>query len=294
MRNIHDQFAKGILKIVLVGVARLETNREIPGHVLAADLWVEPESVNPDLAALGALGRMVASGPCLIEPFSGVPRIVEFRSCILKQYSLDHSQRRQARTAGATPPPFPLLWVIANGSPDGAIDQFELRPMEGWPAGFMTGRPCDPLHLVIIRRLPRTPETILLRLLGRRDIFQEAMSELAALPATSQALSQLVTSVRNVVFEFRSDMHQDDLEGLDEDDMEAIRDIEAAAAEWEKRMRSEGRRAAFVETIEGFCEILEIDLTDEQRAAIAGWDLAQLERVVAALRSTKRWPDAVD
>lgn len=282
---------------MLANVARFETNREIPGHVLAADVWVEPDPVNPGLAHLGALGRMVASGPCLVEPFSGVPRAVEVRSCILKQYSLDHSQRRQARAAGATPASFPLLWVLANGSPDGAIEQLELRPMGGWPDGFMTGRPFDPLHLVIIRKLPKTPETLLLRLLGRGKTFLEAMRELLTLPPTTPALARLVKSVQHVLIEFRWDMDQDDHEGLDEDDMETMRDIEAAYNEWEHRVRAEERartrRADLIEFIEGYCELLGLTLTDEKRTTIEGWDVDQLERVVAALRSTKRWPDSI-
>ena len=69
MKNIYDQLAKGILKAALSDVARLETNRELPGHVLAADLWVEPTpGEQTGLQALGALGRMVVwshgrSGP---------------------------------------------------------------------------------------------------------------------------------------------------------------------------------------------------------------------------------------
>lgn len=289
MKNIHDQFAKGILKAALAHVARLETNREIPGHVLAADLWVEPTpGAGAGLEALGALGRMVAGGPCLVEPFSGVPRVAEIRSCILKQYSLDHAQRRVAKAAGTTSPPFPRLWVTANGSPDGPIEQLELRPMgDGWPDGFMTGRRFDPLHLVVIRKLPKTPETLLLRLLGRGQTFREAARELAELPIDAHLLTDLVKAVRHVLIEFRQDFDQDQLE---EDDMESIRDMAAAYDEWELRVRVDERRTNLVEAIEGFCEILGINLTSQQRQDMAGWDIERLESTAATLRSSRRWP----
>ncbi|MEM9493585.1 MAG: hypothetical protein AAGC55_30835, partial [Myxococcota bacterium] len=100
MKNVHDQLAKAILQAALGamlgrGVSRLESNREIRGHVLQADLWVEPDVQRAGaLRPLGLLGRMIARGPCFLEPFSGVPKLSDIRSCILKQYSLDHAQRR--------------------------------------------------------------------------------------------------------------------------------------------------------------------------------------------------------
>ena len=95
---------------------------------------------------------------------------------------MNHAQRRDANADDETdldldPPPFPCLWIISNGSPDSLIEAMRLRPMDGWPKGCFAGRPFDLFHLVVLRKLPGTPETLLLRLLGRGKTFDEATDD---------------------------------------------------------------------------------------------------------------------
>ena len=296
MKRIYDALAKEILQALLRDVAQLEISREIRGHVLTADVWVEPDPERTaGLEALGALGRMVAEGPCLIEPYSGVPRASEIRSCILKQYALDHAQRRDARTGGTSTPPFPGLWIITSGSPDSIIGAMELRPMPGWPEGFLTGRPFDPLRLVVVRKLPRTPETLLLRLLGRDRAFRDALDDLAGVPEQGSAMTAIADLVLRVLVVFRGELDQDQLE---EDDMEALRDIDAKYEEWKQRVRGEGmaqgieqgRREALLEAIEAVCRQLHLDLDEQQRHELRSMDADALQDRLVAISTSRNWP----
>ncbi|MEM9490596.1 MAG: hypothetical protein AAGC55_15730 [Myxococcota bacterium] len=243
MKNVHDQLAKAILQAVLGamlgrGVSRLESNREIRGHVLQADVWIEPELQRTSaLGPLGLLGRIIARGPCLLEPFSGVPRVSDIRSCILKQHSLGHAQRRDSRTEDRATAPFPRLWVIASGSPEQVIRGLELRPMPGWPAGCLCGPPLSAMHLVVVRQLPRTPETTLVRLLGRRETFRQAVRDVAEIHGAAPELTQVAEQVMRVLIVFRGEIDQHQLE---EDDMNTMRDIDAIYAEWRRKVLAEG------------------------------------------------------
>ena len=60
--------------------------------------------------------------------------------------------------------------------------------MAGWPTGFFTHLPAHALHLVVIRHLPQTPETLLLRLLGRGHTLASAIVELPQRQALLRAI----------------------------------------------------------------------------------------------------------
>ncbi len=288
MKDLFDQLTKAILTAALGSLTRLETNREIRGHVLEADVWVEPDPAHEsELRELGLLGRMAAHGPCLIEPYSGVPRASEIHACILKQYSLNHAGRRDAKAQGEPMPPFPRLWVIATGSPESVIRDMELRPMPEWPAGVYCGRPFDPVHLIVVRQLPKTEETLLVRLLGRGTPFHQAVRELAEAPAKMPHLAKVVERVMRVLVVFGRELKQDQLE---EDDMEALRDIDAAYDKWKREVSNEASRDTLIKAIRSLCVPLGIELTDERQAQLVSWDVAELEAALLAISTSHEWP----
>lgn len=328
MKNFFDQLAKAILTTVLHDVARLESNREIRGHVLVADIWVESvEEHESALRVLGILGQMVACGTCLIEPFSSAPGVNEVRSCILKQYSLDHAQRREARTKGISAPPFPRLWIISAGRPDSVIDAMDLQPMVEWPLpsrgqgpsheasvdpvpdassggrgvihdpillgdAIFCGRGFDRFHLVVVRQLPRTPETLILRLLSRGTTFREAVDELAELPEVAPELTQLAERVMHVLVAFANELPQDPTE----EDMQSLQDIEAAYSKWERRVKAEGKAEGRAEgkreSLRMLCECFGIELTDERLEQVANSDAQQLDVLLKEISTSHKWPEA--
>ena len=292
--NVHDQLAKAILKLVLHGITTFETNKEVLGHVLEADAWVEPRPEHlSDLEKLGLLGRMIALGPCLIEPFSGVPDEDDIRSCLLKQFTLGHAQRRDARKQNQPAPPFPRQWVISTGSPDGVMNAMEPRPMPEWPRGCFAATPFFCFHLIVVRQLPRTPETLLVRLLSGGKTFRAAMHDLAEVPETAPEMARLADLVMHVLVEFRKELNQDQLE---EDDMEALRDMDAAFEEWDRQRKAEWRQEVRQEerlnTIRELCQDLDIELTEERLAQLEAWDVDQLGRVLRQISVSHEWPSS--
>jgi hypothetical protein len=307
MRARFDQLAKAILSALIEPIAPTETAREIPGEVQVIDVWVESDLganiVGPDAdnaakrERLGVLGRMLERGPCLIEPFSEPPGIMDVRSCMTKQYNLGMYRHREARRCKQPEPVWPGLWIISSGWPQTVIGTMKLDEMPGWPAGFRQRLEFDAFYLVDVHALPRTLETLVLRLLGRKRTFDDAVVELLSQPEDAWPRSVL----QPVLVAFGREIPHDLLK---EEEMKALRELRDAYAEMERRIRSEGReegerlglekgeRLGLVEGIEMLCAALEIELNESRRAQLATSDIERLKATLAAIGTMRRWPEA--
>jgi hypothetical protein len=244
MRTFLDQLGKSLLGKLLPAAGRTDVGHQVAGQQQEVDVWFEPD---PDRAVararLGVLGRMVAQGPCLLEPFSSAPGVSEVRACMRKQLVIDHARTMEARRTGAPRLPFPGLWLLAAGQPETVLGQYRMQPMAGWPAGFWARAPVDRLHIVVLRALPRTRATLLLRLLGRGPTFRDAVHDLLALP--DQAWERQVTLP--VLIAFRMQIPHDSLE---DDEMLTAEEIDAIYAKWERQIREEGREQGLEQGLE--------------------------------------------
>ena len=163
----------------------------------------------------------------------------------------------------------------------------ELCKIDGWPVGFWQGREFDAFYLVVARLLPETPDTLFLRLLGRGITFREAVRELVTDPEHAWARRLL----EPVLVAFRREIPQDSME---EEDMDALRELEAVYTEWERRVEDKGERAGLIKGIEALCRVFDIDLSDARRQRLASWDVSRLEQVLADLSASREWPDISD
>jgi hypothetical protein len=162
-----------------------------------------------ELTRMGLLGELV-DGPTMFEPFHDTPSLRVVRSCLRKQHNWQHqlelwaeaAARTAAKTAAAgaaaaestpeekvreEPPgsesqvevPLPLLVIISPGRPETVLREYECRELR--PGVYHTV-PGLRWRLVVLVELPRTPETLLLRLLGKGRMLREALDDLKALP----------------------------------------------------------------------------------------------------------------
>ena len=270
MRSWHDQFVKAILRALLRPIAHVETEHEIVGHKQSADVWVSLAQEIEAPPELGMLGRMVAMGPCLLEPFSRTPRPADVRSCVGKQYSLHHGQVREARGAKQPVPSFPRLWIVSPGLPRTVIKQAPCQAMDSWPAGFWEASPWQALHIVSVNALPRTPETLLLRMLGK-ETLGPAIHDLGDMPEGAGLKALLVP----VLVAFRAEMNQDSQE---EELMLALQEIDTIYAQWEERVRREASRADRQAVLVVLLRQRFGDLPGDVQARIEQADMADLQR----------------
>lgn len=236
-----DHFFKKLLRALLSAVGRVDAELEVAVDAQRIDLLFTPglrvrprrrgagrapaAPAAPDLEALGLLGRIVASC-CILEAFHAPPSVEEIRGCMRKQLNWHHLQvlraKRRARAsraplrpkvgrtpqrataqAAALPPPIPVLWILSSGRPAGVVERFAFQPFEGWPAGVYTAPLAEvPVRLVVVSELPRTRETLTLRVFGRGATLAQAAREVAALPRRAperRHIAPLLVSLRRTI-----------------------------------------------------------------------------------------------
>jgi hypothetical protein len=199
MHNRADQFSKGLLRDALSCAAASETEVEVLAATQKIDVYAVPDPARAaEREKMGLLGELSAE-PSLFEPFRNTPNLARARRVLCKQLTWHHELERRARAAaraadrappdaeadeaddGGTPiVPFPWLVVISPGSPDTVIDQLGCKARRPGVYEAVAGLQ---MRVVVLAELPRTRETLLLRLLGAGRLLAEALADLAALPA---------------------------------------------------------------------------------------------------------------
>lgn len=188
MRKLHDLLCKHLLREALEPLGVVELEKPVaPLDEQRIDVYCElrPELPPPEAVPhLGLLWRMVeVERRCLIEPFSTTPIVESFDDNLRKKLNLQHALRKAARGA---PSSKPVLWVLSPGRPDEVLRGYAGAPVEGWPGGFYRCAPELTTWVVVLGELPRTHETLPLRLLGSPAMQLDALRELDALPAGDQ------------------------------------------------------------------------------------------------------------
>ncbi len=183
MQFPFNWLAQGIVRGALKGVCVVHTEEPVLPEVMAIDAWVRPRpSRAAEREGRGPLGRM-ARRAALYEPFRRGPAEGEYRDCQLKRFALDQHRRKAADERKRPCPPFPWLWFLCARVPSRWPRREAMRALRGWPKGFYASRARSGPRLVVIPELPRTRETLLLRLMGAGRTLREALADFRALSA---------------------------------------------------------------------------------------------------------------
>ncbi|MEZ4309791.1 MAG: hypothetical protein R3F14_17275 [Polyangiaceae bacterium] len=189
---------------------------------------------NTEREPLGWLGRMTEL-PCLLEMIQSTPGPRTVRGNVRKQLTLDHTRILEAAKAKQPEPSLVHLWMLSAGRPRDVLDGYEYRPHEGWPCGFWTRSRLDATGIVVLSELPRRRDTLLLRLLGRGRVLQEAIADLKSLPEGAAERDIAQAPLVALRFEVTQDPHPD------AEAREFLMETQDLYEQWEARTRAEGR-----------------------------------------------------
>jgi Domain of unknown function (DUF4351) len=183
-RFIHDQFAKEYLEELLKRYGEVKPSETVPSEVREIDVLFTPwtgEEIN--LQSLGLLGRF-ASCPALFEPFRNAASDEEICNCILKLLCVRGAFQRDARSNQTSIPEsaLPKLWILTPSASKRKLSDFGATEAADWAPGVYPMAKALRTAIVVIHQLPRTPETLWLRVLGRGRVQKQAIDELEALP----------------------------------------------------------------------------------------------------------------
>jgi hypothetical protein len=184
MTRVYARLAAEALRQVMQGASATPvTTHELDGRVA---LFGEPvpdrlESILP----YGLARRLLAQGPAVIELFHTAPSIPDLLRSLRRGLEL--------RSPAAWPPRpgEPWVWIFCGERPNGAFSKFGLDAERGFPRGIYATPSAYRLRLVVPNELPRTLDTLFLRLLGTGKPLRGALSELDEL-APDHAVAKLM------------------------------------------------------------------------------------------------------
>jgi len=236
MRTRFDQFAKQLISGALALGGSAQTDAEVNHETQRGDVLFEP---NPErtssLANVGLLGKL-ASGVSLFEPFHRTPDLSDLKGCLRKQLAFEHAA--EMRASRATPQsPGPMLWVLSAGRPVAVLRAFAFRRAGGFPRGVYRAPPGLRLGIVVIRELPSTRETLLLRLMGAGNVLNRAIAEVLALPDAAPERTLALPLLVRLRLEIVEDPAQ-----RTSDDVEFLMSTQDIVEAWKQQWIEEGMR----------------------------------------------------
>lgn len=177
MHNRFDQLVKRLAREGLSPAGHVETDAEVSPDALRIDVVFLPDAVRARraLAPLGLLGRM-GRRSCTLESFHRTPPGDHVGDCLVKHWLFCRELRRRKPR-----PSMPTQWIIASGRPSDALAGLCFRRSR-WGAGIYDGPPLMRTRLVVVSGLPRTRDTLLVRLMGAGRTLKRAIADLRALP----------------------------------------------------------------------------------------------------------------
>jgi hypothetical protein len=182
----HDQFAKDLLESLLSPFGKVETDRKISGEVREIDVCFFPYSAAEHLPSLGLLSKLASTGVAF-EPFRNPVSADEIRSCEGKLLDLHAELNRQSkRQQQPNDTLLPMLWILTPTLAAATLKSFgAITNVEDWGNGVYLFPPGQKTGIVVIHQLPETPDTLWLRILGKRKVQQRAIAEINRLDLNS-------------------------------------------------------------------------------------------------------------
>ena len=180
-RFIHDQFAKDYLEEFLKPYGEVRAGLRVRSEQREIDVFFEPSSP-PSVQTLGLLGRL-AQTPCIFEPFRNPATADEISDCMIKSLEMRRSYKRKAarKKSEVTSSQTLKLWILTPTASHTILSQFRAIPEENGLPGFYFLPPHFQGAIIVIHKLPRTRETLWLRVLGREKVQEQAIAELEQL-----------------------------------------------------------------------------------------------------------------
>lgn len=184
-RFIYDQFSKDYLEELLKPYGEVQAPKHVAGEVREIDVFFAPSSQqNSNLETLGLLGRFAAT-PAIFEPFRNAASKDEICDCLLKLLEVRGELQREANRnkTSIAESAIPKLWILTPTASTTLLSGFGATQRVDWVSGVHFMAEYLRTAIVAIHQLPRTPETLWLRVLGRGTVQNQAIDEFVALPA---------------------------------------------------------------------------------------------------------------
>jgi hypothetical protein len=215
----HDQFAKDLLESLLSPFGKVGSNRKISSEVREIDLCFFPHPEPINFPSLGLLSKLASMGTAF-EPFRNPASADEIRSCMAKLFDLHTELNRQAKREEKPKldeAELPRLWILTPTLAATTLESFgAITDVERWREGVYLMPPGCKTGIIVIHQLPKTPDTLWLRILGKGKVQQKAIEEINRLDINSpyRQNALILLSDLQLVLEARHNLNNQDKELL--------------------------------------------------------------------------------
>ncbi|MBW4607150.1 MAG: hypothetical protein KME22_07975 [Hassallia sp. WJT32-NPBG1] len=237
-RFIHDQFAKDYLEELLKPYGEVQAPRRVPGEVREIDVLFSPSAEQTtNLEILGLLGRF-AKFPAILEPYRNAASKEEICDCVLKLLEVRGALQREANrnNTSVQDSTVPKLWILTPTASATLLSGFGATQGTDWLPGVHFMAEYLRTAIVAIHQLPRTQETLWLRILGRGTVQKQAIDELEALPSNHPFRRATLELLYNLRQNLRVNQSPED------DDRELIMRLEPLYQQDREQAKLEGER----------------------------------------------------
>ncbi|ERN40425.1 hypothetical protein KR51_00029650 [Rubidibacter lacunae KORDI 51-2] len=276
-RQPHDDLAKQFLADLLEPLGRATSSFDVFDETRQVDVFFVPASPSTDAPSLLGLFGRIGTVPCALEIFRNAPEDSDIEDSLNKLYGLRADQRRRSDRGEDTPAELPQLWVLSPTLSDAFRDRFSATARPNWLPGIYAGPEGYRINLIAIHQLPVTPETLMLRELGRGRVQRAAIEEVRALPG-SPTVARVLELLENwrYTIEVRQNRNQDD--------EEVLMNLSPAYLRWREETRQEARQENARASAENLMQLRYGTLDDElARAATAIAQFPETEQARALL-----------
>ncbi len=170
----------------------------------------------------------MATTIALFEPFRNPVTVSEVRSCLSKLLDVQAECDRLSRKGSTryNEAELPKLWILTPTASLDVLQGFHAFPdEEKWPTGIYSLGEYLRTAVVVIHKLPKTAETLWLRILGRKGVQQEAIAQLSALPVDEPLRINTLELVYQLQSNLAANREQQELEAEDQELIMAIRPL---------------------------------------------------------------------
>ncbi|MBD2776448.1 DUF4351 domain-containing protein [Iningainema tapete] len=286
-RFIHDRFAKDYLEELLKPYGEIKSSEKVLGEIKEIDILFIPSILqNSNLQVLGLLGRF-AEFPAIIEPFRNAATDDEICDCLQKSLEVKAKLRREAKAnkTKLQDSDIPKLWVLTPTASTALLSGFNFNQKEGWLPGIYFLGDYLRTAVVAIHQLPKIPETLWLRVLGRESTQEQAISELQALPSDHPFRK----STLELVYNLRNNLRIN--QNLEEEDRRLIMRLEPLYQQDREQAiqfgNKQGEQRVIIRLLNRRLGEIDASLTER----IQGLSTEQLERLTDALLDFSKLAD---
>jgi hypothetical protein len=174
-RMRHRSFTKKFLRRILDSEGTFTAEMEVSPDAQRFDGYFVPHRAHA--ARRRDLLDRLTTEACAFEAFRAAPNPAEIEGCVRKILNARH-----VLVLARPPKPLPSLWILCAGNPREGLEHAGATAKRGFPRGVYQTPAVLHTSLVVLSRLPETPDTLILRLMGAGQTLQRALAELERLP----------------------------------------------------------------------------------------------------------------